>query len=197
MNQRCKFQFEIITKGKGGSSMKLDCGPCKVRSWHLNDVESIVRHANNRKIWLSLRDRFPHPYTRADARNWIKAALSAKPETSFAIDISGEAVGGIGFEIKTDVERYSAEVGYWLGEDFWGRGICIAVLKTITPYAIEAYHLNRIIALPFSHNLSSIRVLEKAGYRRECIMQRSAFKDGRFVDQILYAFVVESESGHI
>jgi len=170
--------------------MELNCGKCKVRSWHSNDVESITRHANNRKIWLNLRDRFPHPYTRADAQWWIQNALSARPETSFAIDVSGEAVGGIGFELKTDVERYSAEVGYWLGEEFWGRGICTAALKVATQYAIEAYHLNRIYALPFSENLGSIRVLEKAGYRRECLMRKSAFKAGTFVDQLLYAYLI-------
>ena len=171
--------------------MELNCGQCKVRSWHPDDVESIVRHANNRKIWLNLRDRFPHPYTRADAKNWVQIALSAKPETSFAIDMSGQAVGSIGFELRTDVERYSAEVGYWLGEEFWGQGICASALKAATPYAMEAYHLNRIFAVPFSENLASIRVLEKAGYTKECFMRRSAFKDGRFVDQVLYAFVVD------
>jgi len=119
--------------------MELNCGKCKVRSWHPHDVEFVVRHANNRKIWLNLRDRFPHPYTRTDAENWINGALSVRPETSFAIDISGEAVGGMGFEIKTDVERHSAEVGYWMGEDFWGQGICTEALKTITPYAIETW----------------------------------------------------------
>jgi RimJ/RimL family protein N-acetyltransferase len=82
-------------------------------------------------------------------------------------------------------------VGYWLGEEFWGQGICTSALKTATPYALRAYHLNRIFALPFIENLASIRVLEKAGYSRECIMRRSAFKDGRFVDQALYAFVIE------
>ncbi len=178
-------------RGKGRFAVELDCGKCKIRSWHTKDAESIVRHANNRKIWLNLRDRFPHPYTLADAENWIKSARSARAETSFAVDVSSEAVGGIGFEIKTDVERYSAEVGYWLGEGFWGQGICTAALKTITPYGIKTYHLNRIFALPFTGNPGSIRVLEKAGYRRECIMRRSAFKDGRFVDQVLYAFVVE------
>ncbi len=171
--------------------MELNCGKCKVRSWHPNDVESIVRHANNRKIWLNLRDRFPYPYTKADAQNWIQSALSMRPETNFAIDVSGEAVGGIGFELKTDVERYSAEVGYWLGEEFWGQGICTSALKATTQYAIEAYHLTRIFAVPFSENLASIRVLEKAGYSREGIMRRSAFKDGRFLDEVLYAFVIE------
>ena len=171
--------------------MELNCDKCKVRSWHPSDVESIVRHANNRKVWLNLRDRFPHPYTKADAQHWIQSALSIKPETNFAIEVNGKAVGGIGFELRTDIERYSAEVGYWLGEEFWGQGICTSALKTATPYAIEAYHLNRIFAVPFSENLASIRVLEKAGYSREGIMGRSAFKDGRFVDQILYAFVVK------
>ena len=171
--------------------MELDCGKCKVRSWHSDDVASIVRHADNRKIWVNLRDRFPHPYTKADAENWIQSALSARPETSFAIDISGEAVGGIGFDLRTDVERYSAEIGYWLGEQFWGQGICTSALKAVTPYAIGVYNLNRIFAIPFSQNRASMRVLEKAGYARECLIHRSAFKDGCFVDQVLYSFVVE------
>ena len=171
--------------------MELNCGKCKVRSWHPNDVESIVRYANNRKIWLNLRDRFPYPYTEADAHPWIQSALSMRPQTNFAIDVSGKAVGGIGFELRTDVERFSAEVGYWLGEEFWGQGICTSALKAATPYAIETYHLTRMFAVPFSENLASIRVLEKAGYNREGIMLRSSFKDGRFLDQLLYAFVVE------
>ena len=165
--------------------MELNCGKCKVRSWYLDDVESTVRHANNKKIWLNIRDRFPYPYTKADAQKWIQSALSAGPETNFAIAVSGEAVGGIGFEVKTDVERFSAEVGYWLGEEFWNRGICTGFLKAVTPYAIKAYNLNRIFALPFIENQASIRVLEKAGYCKECIMRRSAFKDGRFLDQVL------------
>ncbi len=171
--------------------MELECGKCKVRSWYLNDVESIVLHANNEKIWLSLRDRFPHPYTKADAQSWIQSALSANPETNFAIEVSGEAAGGIGLEIKTDVERFSAEIGYWLGEEFWNRGICTDALKAVTPWAIKTYNLNRIFAVPFAENLASMRVLEKAGYRSECVMRRSAFKDGRFVDQTLYAYVLE------
>jgi RimJ/RimL family protein N-acetyltransferase len=170
--------------------MELDCGRCKVRSWDTRDVESLAQHANNQKIWLNLRDRFPYPYTKSDARTWIETALSAEPETSFAIDLSGEAVGSIGFDLKADVDRYSAEVGYWLAEQFWGRGICTAVLKTATPYALRTYNLNRIFALPFLENLASIRVLEKAGYQREGVMRQSAFKDGRFVDQALYAYVI-------
>jgi len=169
--------------------MELHCDKCILRSWHREDPGSLVRYANNRKIWLNLRDRFPHPYTEADAQGWVERALSGKPETEFAIEASGEAVGGIGFTLGTDVERYSAEVGYWIGEAFWGKGICTDALKAATRYALVAYPLNRIFAVPFGENLASMRVLEKAGYARECILKRSAFKDGRFVDQVMYAFV--------
>ena len=171
--------------------MELDCAICRVRSWSRKDADSIARYANNRKIWLNLRDRFPHPYRKADAKNWVESALIARPETNFAIEASGEAVGGIGFELKTDVERYSAEVGYWLGEEFWNRGICTAALKAATAYAFKTYNLNRIFALPFIENRASMRVLEKAGYRQECVVRRSAFKDGRFVDQVVYAYLLE------
>lgn len=169
--------------------MELNCGKCQLRTWHPNDIESVVHHANNRKVWLNMRDGFPHPYTQADAQDWIQRARAARPETSFAIVVAGQAVGGIGFELKTDVERYSAEVGYWLGEEFWGQGICTEALKAATPYALKTYHLNRIFALPLSGNLASIRVLEKAGYRREGLLRLSAYKNGRFLDQALYAFI--------
>ncbi len=171
--------------------MEIDCGNCKLCSWGLEDVESLVCHANNRKIWLNLRDQFPHPYTQADAQNWVQTALTARPETHFAIDVGGMAVGGIGFRLQRDVERFSAEVGYWVGEEFWGRGICTAALKVATRYAIEAYGLNRIYALPFEGNSASMHVLEKAGYRRECQLRKSAYKNGQFSDQIVYSYLVE------
>ncbi len=172
--------------------MEIDCGNCKLRSWHLDDVESLIKHANNRKIWLNLRDQFPHPYSKTDARNWIQTALTVRPETDFAMDVGGKAVGGIGFRLQSDVERFSAEVGYWLGEEFWGRGIGTATLRAATQYALGAYRLNRIFALPFEGNICSMRVLEKAGYLRECRLRKSAYKNGRFVDQVLYAYMVES-----
>jgi len=172
-------------------ALELDAGPCTLRPWHPADADSLVHHANNRKVWLSMRDGFPHPYTLSDALDWIARARAARPVTSFAIVVSGNVVGSLGFELRTDVERYSAEIGYWLGEEFWGRGIATAALKTATAYALKAYKLNRIYALPFSENRASIRVLEKAGYRREGVLRRSAFKNGQFLDQAIYAFVVE------
>jgi [ribosomal protein S5]-alanine N-acetyltransferase len=170
--------------------MEFNCGRWKVRSWRPEDIPSIVRHGNNFKIWLNLRDRFPHPYTELKAEDWIRFALSGDPETQFAIEVSGEAAGGIGFTPGIDVERYSAEVGYWLGEVFWGRGICTAVLRAATRYAMDVYCLNRVFALPFSENAASMRVLEKAGYVKEGILRKSAFKNGRFMDQVIYASIL-------
>jgi ribosomal-protein-alanine N-acetyltransferase len=171
--------------------VEIDCGICKVRSWKLEDAEAIVHHANNRKIWLNLRDRFPYPYSHRDAETYLKHVVLKQPEVNFAIDLAGEAVGGVGFVPGTDVERHSAEVGYWLGESVWGRGIATAALKGSTRYAIAAYGLWRVFAVPFSENAASIRVLEKAGFVREGLMRRSAVKDGRILDQVLYAFIVE------
>ena len=171
--------------------MEIDCGICKVRSWRLEDAEAIVRHANNRKIWLNLRDRFPHPYSDRNAHIYLKQVVSTQPEVNFAIDLAGEAVGGVGLVLGTDVERHSAEVGYWLGESLWGRGIATAALKGSIRYAIAEYGLWRVFAVPFSENAASIRVLEKAGFVREGLMRRSAVKNGRILDQVLYAFISE------
>lgn len=164
---------------------------CAVRSWETGDVPSLVRHANNRKIWLNLRDRFPHPYTERDGRNFIHTARRMTPETFFAIAVDRAAVGGIGFVLYPDVERVSAEVGYWVGEAFWGRGVVTEALVAITRYAIETHQLTRLFAVPFAYNTASCRVLEKAGYTLEARLRRSAIKDGQIVDQFLYAFVVD------
>lgn len=169
------------------TKMHLDCGPCTIRSWRYGDEKTLPRHANNREVWLNLRDRFPHPYTPADARQWIRHIVGLTPETNFAIDVDGEAVGGIGLQLHDDVERCSAEVGYWLGESYWGRGIATAALQSVTAYAFKEFQLTRVYALPFARNASSARVLEKAGYICEGVLRRSAIKDGVILDQLMYA----------
>jgi len=164
---------------------------CDVRSWEARDVDSIAAHANNRELWLNLRDRFPYPYTRADARAFIRASRKSEPECNFAIAVDGKAVGGIGFHLQGDVERVSAEIGYWLGQPFWGRGIATEALVALTTHAIDTHGLTRVFALPFAFNAASCRVLEKAGYVLEARLRRSAIKDGRVVDQMQYAFIVD------
>lgn len=160
-----------------------------VRSWRPSDVESLVRYADNINIARNLRDAFPHPYTRHAAQVFIRASRERTPETAFAIEVDHEAVGGIGLRLNVDVERVSAEIGYWLGEPFWGRGIVSEALAATTERAIADHGLTRIYALPFATNVASIRVLEKAGFVLEARLRRSAVKDGRIVDQLQYAFI--------
>jgi ribosomal-protein-alanine N-acetyltransferase len=169
--------------------MELDCGTCKIRSWRREDAQPLVRHANNVKVWRNLRDRFPHPYTTEEAQKWLTYAVSSDPEVDFAIVFGGEVVGGIGFTLGSDVERHSAEVGYWLGEAVWGRGIATAALRAATRWAILMFDLRRVFAVPFSDNIGSIRVLEKVGFVKEGVMRCAAVKDGQIKDQVLYAFV--------
>jgi ribosomal-protein-alanine N-acetyltransferase len=174
--------------------MRLFLTRCAVRSWHATDARSLVTYANNRKIWLNLRDRFPHPYSKRDALAFLRSVHGRQPETVFAIAVGDEAVGSIEFVLHQDVERVSAEIGYWLGEPFWGRGIATEALTAVTRYAFEHHHLTRIFALPFATNRASCRVLEKAGYALEATLRRSAIKEGVIVDQCQYAFVPGSVS---
>ncbi|MGH9867450.1 MAG: GNAT family N-acetyltransferase [Candidatus Polarisedimenticolia bacterium] len=159
--------------------IELKLRTCVVRSYRDADAESIAPLADNRKVWINLRDAFPHPYTLDHARAFIREAIAAVPQTRFAIVVDGAAVGGIGFTLHTDVERVSAEIGYWLGEPFWGRGIVTEALTAVTSHAIRAHQLTRVFALPYEWNAASFRVLEKAGYEREARLRRSAIKDGR------------------
>ena len=170
--------------------MHLQLNQAEIRSWRESDADSIWPLANNKKVWRNLRDGVPHPYTRADAVSWIAAARARKPETVFAIAVEGQAVGGIGFHPKEDVERLSAELGYWLGEPYWGRGITTEAVIAVTRYAIEQHGLVRIFALPYAWNPASARVLEKAGYVLEGRLRRAVIKDGEIIDQLLYAWVV-------
>ena len=169
--------------------MLLPLSTCTVRSWQLSDATSLVANANNRKIWINLRDRFPHPYTEKDARFFLRSIRDMDEETFFAIAVGDAAVGGIGFRLQADVERVSAEIGYWLGEPFWGRGIATEAVVAVTRYAIERHKLTRVFALPFASNVASCRVLEKAGYSIEGRLRQSAIKDGIVLDQLQYAFI--------
>lgn len=171
--------------------MRIELTTCTVRSLAWRDRDSIVRHANNRKISINLRDRFPYPYTTADARTWLDSVIGFEPETNFAIDVAGEAVGGIGFVLQHDVGRRSAEIGYWLGEEFWGRGIVTEALIAVTEHAFANYDLCRLFAHVFDWNRASARVLEKAGYELEGRLRKSVTKDGQTIDQLMYAIIRE------
>lgn len=159
---------------------------CIVRDWAPGDLPSLVRHANNWNIWIQLRDRFPHPYTEADGRAFLAHVAARELPSVWAIEVDGEAAGGIGLVLMSDVERVSAEIGYWLGEAYWGRGVVTAALRAVTGEAFHRFDLMRVFALPFADNRGSVRVLEKAGYVLEGRLLQSAIKNGVVRDQLMY-----------
>ena len=166
--------------------MRLVLAHCIVRDWSEGDLPSLVRYANNRNVWINLRDRFPHPYDESHGRIFLDHVRTDPPPPVWAIEVDGVAAGGIGFEMQRDVERVSAEIGYWLGEPFWSRGIMTDAVRHVTAEAFRQFDLTRIFALPFADNVGSIRVLEKAGYVLEGRMPRSTIKDGKIRDQLMF-----------
>jgi RimJ/RimL family protein N-acetyltransferase len=167
--------------------MKLTLERCTVRPWRLDDAGSLVRHANNRKVWIALRDIFPHPYTIEDADTFLRSVINSEPVTLFCVEANGGAVGGIGIRIGTDVHRRTAELGYWLGEEFWRRGIMTEAVAVFTDFCFENFQLRRIHAEPFANNPASARVLEKAGFTFEERLKNNVLKDEKLLDSLLYA----------
>ena len=167
--------------------MRLELTRSVVRDFRFADLASLVAHGDNRKIWLNLRDRFPSPYTEADARSFLERVSQLALPTVWAIEVDGGAVGGIGLELLSDVERVSAELGYWLGERYWNRGIVTEAVREVTAEAFRRLNLTRIFALPFADNIGSIRVLEKSGFVLEGTLRQSAIKENVIRDQCLYA----------
>ncbi len=167
--------------------MELQLTTCTLRSWRAADLDALVRHANNAKVAFNLRDLFPHPYTRDAGRLFIETAEHA-PERRWAIVVDGEACGGVGVHLKEREERRTAEIGYWLGEAFWGRGIVTEVVGAVTDWTFRTYpDLLRLEAGVFEGNPGSMRVLEKNGYVLEGRMKSRIVKAGVVRDQLMYA----------
>ncbi len=161
------------------------------RTWEWDDAPSLTKYADNPNIWMNLRDAFPHPYRHTDARAWIRGAKEQKPETQFAIANLSEAIGGIGLTVQNDVYRLSAEMGYWLAEPFWGKGIATMAVRAFTQYAFSSYGLVRVFATVFEWNKASARVLEKAGFTLEARLRKNVIKNGQIIDTLLYAKLKE------
>jgi len=171
--------------------MRIDIGAYMIRNWQDQDARAIAKYANNRKIWQNLRDGFPHPYGLQDAEDFLRQVFQQDPRTYFAIASKEEAIGGIGLGIGNDVHRFTAEMGFWLAEPFWNKGIMTESVVQFTEYAFEKFRLYRIYAEPYASNPASAKVLEKAGYQLEGILRANVFKDGRVLDQSLYARIFE------
>jgi len=176
--------------------VKIEFGEYRIRDWVPQDARCLARYANNGKVAQWLRDRFPHPYTRSDAHAFLSAVAALSVRTTFAVATEEEAIGGIGLDFGADVHRFTAELGYWLGEPFWGRGIMTDAVRHFTAWAFHHFELHRIHATVFAGNQASVRVLEKADFQREGCLRASVFKDGRVMDQLLYARVREGLVSH-
>jgi RimJ/RimL family protein N-acetyltransferase len=167
--------------------MNLDCGACRVRDWRRTDKDSLLQHANNRRVWINLAHRFPHPYTAADADSWLELLARTPSPTHWAIEVDGAAAGGIGIDPGEGIWSKSAQFGYWLGEPFWGRGLMSAAVRATAEHVFATTDLVRLESPVFAWNPASMRVLEKCGFVREGVARNSVFKDGQLIDAVMFA----------
>jgi len=171
--------------------MNVSIGDFTVRDARLEDALSIAAYADNPRVAANLRDIFPHPYYLEDAEGFLRHMMQQEPATVFAIATAAEAVGIIGLTLGEDVHRFTAELGYWLGEPFWGRGVMTAAVRVVVEHGFSEFGLLRIYAEPYVGNAGSARVLEKAGFEYEGRMRANVFKNGCVLDQLLYSVVRE------
>ncbi len=158
-----------------------------LRPYTLEYAESLASIANNRKISKNLRDGFSYPYSIEDAKNFITMCMEKEVQTVFAIIYKGKLAGSIGLHPLEDVYRHTAEIGYFIGEAFWGKGIATKSVEMLTKFGFESLHLIRIFAGIFETNKASMHVLEKNGFVLECIKRKAVIKDNIILDEYLYA----------
>lgn len=158
----------------------------KLRGLTADDAESIARHANNINVSKNLRDRFPYPYTAKDALEFIETFIPSFTGKVFGIDVDGEAVGTIGFHLQQDEYRFNAELGYWLGEEFWNRGIMTSAVRSVVSFAFENYEINKIFAKVYDYNKVSSIVLVKNGFKLEARLVNNVIKFGKLTDELIY-----------
>lgn len=159
---------------------------CVLRPWRFEDLDSLVRHADDARVARTIRDLFPHPYSREDGERWLTHATSSGRANNLAIEVAGEAAGGIGMIPGEDVHRLNAEVGYWLGHAHWGRGIMTEAVRAFSEHLLGDRGFLRLEAPVFATNPASARVLEKAGYERESVQRCAAIKHERLIDVWFY-----------
>lgn len=164
---------------------------CGIRKWRMTDAADLASALSNKKVQDNLRDGLPYPYTEKDGQEYISAMLSADPNDTFAfaVTVNDKAVGSIGVFRQSNIHRLTAEIGYYISEEYWGRGITTEAVKQTCEYVFANSDIIRIFAEPFSHNAASCRVLEKAGFRSEGILRQNAVKNDKIVDMKMYALI--------
>jgi len=164
---------------------------CKIRKWKLSDAKDLAIALSNRKIQDNLRDGLPYPYTEKDGEDYISAMISAdENETfAFAVTVNGKVVGSIGVFRQGNIHRQTAELGYYIAEGYWGKGIMTEAVKQICEYVFSNSDIIRIYAEPFAYNIASCRVLEKAGFHYEGTLRSNAVKNGKVIDMKIYSLL--------
>ena len=158
-----------------------------LRPWATSDKDALVEYGNNINIAKNMRNVFPHPYRKEDAIQFLERTIPMQPVNIFAIDIGGKASGGIGIFPQTDIMCKNAELGYWLAEPFWGRGIITKAIGQMVDYGFKSFDIDRIFAIPFGTNTASQKALEKAGFVVEARFEKTIFKNGEYFDELIYA----------
>ncbi|MCP2029811.1 RimJ/RimL family protein N-acetyltransferase [Flavobacterium sp. HSC-32F16] len=159
----------------------------KIRPWNKDDLESLVENANNYEVSKFLRDTFPYPYSHENGIDFINFANIDNPIHLFAIEINNKAVGGIGIKPQADIMRKNAELGYWLGQNYWGKGIISQSIKEVVDFGFKTYDIERIYASTYGTNIASQKVLEKNKFKLEAKIEKNIFKNGEYFDELIYA----------
>ncbi len=162
-----------------------------IRNFLLEDAPSLAKHANNSKIWINLRDHFPHPYTLENAESFISFVNLADPVTNYAIEIDNDCAGAIGIVLGKDFYKRTAELGYWLGEEYWNRGIMTKAVQMFSNFIFDYFDIIRIQASVFDWNPASAKVLTKAGFELEARLRKNILKNGTVVDELIFAKLKE------
>jgi [ribosomal protein S5]-alanine N-acetyltransferase len=158
-----------------------------LRDWNEKDLDSLVKYGNNFNVAKNMSDLFPHPYTEEAGKAFIRMANSQEPRHIRAIEIEGEAAGGIGLHQQQDIYKHNAELGYWLAEPYWGKGIITDAIRQMVKYGFENFDIERIFARPFHTNTGSQKALEKAGFKLEARLSKTIFKNGEYLDELIYS----------
>lgn len=166
---------------------------CRIRKWELSDAKDMAAALSNKKVQDNLRDGLPYPYTVQDGKEFISAMLSAdENETfAFAITVDNMVLGSIGIFRQGNIHRQTAELGYYIAEEYWGKGIMTEAVKQICEYVFANSDIIRIYAEPFAYNIASCRVLEKVGFQYEGTLRSNAVKNSKVIDMKMYSLLKE------
>ncbi|MBL0341980.1 MAG: GNAT family N-acetyltransferase [Bacteroidetes bacterium] len=160
-----------------------------LRPWNISDLDNLVKFGNNFKIASNLTDTFPYPLTYEAGTNFITKVSADSPAKVFAVVFNGDAIGSIGLFPQSDIFKKNAELGYWIAEPYWGKGIATKAILLIVDYGFKTFDLTRIFARPFGSNRASAKALEKAGFSLEARLKNTIFKNGVFQDELIFGIL--------